>query len=205
MSHPSIILSVDIGHQYLAYALYSEKQVTDPETQCSHFFDPTITYGIFSFKETDCINRCESIVEFLHTFYPDHLIIEKQVGMNVRAIELQYALAATAHGMGVDVEIQPALTKFQVLGEVCDTRGKAHKALSAKIALDWLQNNHISDCSVSHLREYMKQDDIADAINMLRASPAFREEYRQFSSDIEKDAAESECPCTSSDQTTPTI
>jgi Holliday junction resolvasome RuvABC endonuclease subunit len=154
------IVSVDIGHQYLAYALLESE-------------GNELTYGIYSFRGgTSCINRCECVVEFLRNMQPDYLIIEKQIGLNVKAIELQYALAAAGSISGAVIEIQPAWHKFEVLNEICITRGKAHKALSVKMALEWLiqvtEAGEIIDISETPLSQYEKQDDIADAINMLR-------------------------------------
>jgi hypothetical protein len=172
-----MILSVDIGHQYLAYAFYNTE-------------DKSITYGIYHFEgTTSCLSRCENIVAFLKAFPSIYLIIEQQIGLNVKAIELQYALTATALELGIQVEIQHATTKFLVLEEPYTTVGKAHKALSSRLALEWLTT--VQDCSQTPLSDYQKQDDIADAINMLRAY--------LISSGTEK-----ECRSTSSDPTTQT-
>jgi hypothetical protein len=173
-----MILSVDIGHQYLAYAFYN----TD---------DKSIMYGIYHFEgSTNCLSRCENVVAFLKAFPCTYLIIEQQIGLNVRAIELQYALSATALELGIKVEIQHATTKFLVLEEPYTTVKKAHKALSTRLALEWLTTQQ--DCSQTLLSDYQKQDDIADAINMLRAY--------LISSELEKG-----CLSTSSDLTIQTI
>jgi hypothetical protein len=149
-------LSVDVGHQYVAYA---------------HFFDNQIRYGIFHLSEfTDCWSRCDGVVNFLNSFHFNHLIVEKQVGQNTKAMQVQYALVAA--GLTSDtrrtVEIQQAREKFHVLGLPLDTRGKAHKKLSVRVALEWLET--VDDRSDAALRYFEKKDDVADAINMLRAS-----------------------------------
>jgi hypothetical protein len=170
-ARPANILSIDIGHQYLAYALYEESQfflATEPP-QYHGSFDPRITYGIFRFTGTDCVHRCQSIVEFLSGVSFDHIIIEKQVGFNAKAMQVQYALVSAASLFSASIEIQSAITKFQVLNQPCDTRGKAHKLLSSQLALNWLAETFVSDHSEMRLSEYQKKDDIADAINMLRA------------------------------------
>jgi DNA-binding transcriptional regulator of glucitol operon len=61
-----------------------------------------------------------------------------------------------------------AVTKFHVLDEEYTTQCKAHKQLSVEMALEGLAE--FEDVSARKLGEYKKQDDIADAINMLRAS-----------------------------------
>jgi hypothetical protein len=157
------ILSVDVGHQYLAWASY---HVIDG--------DECVEYGIYNFPEnTDCVSRCVAVVNFIQSLADDctNLIIESQLGLNVRAIELQYALTSVALLLGIEVQLQHALTKFRVFEEICDTRGKAHKKLSVKMASDWLDEIKTSVRVVSEIpfEDYTKQDDVADAINMLRA------------------------------------
>jgi hypothetical protein len=68
----------------------------------------------------------------------------------------------------IGFELQDARKKFKKLGVVCDTRGKAHKKLSVELALKWLDSGVVYDDSGMKLSEYEKQDDIADAINMVR-------------------------------------
>jgi hypothetical protein len=152
-------LSVDIGHQYVAYA---------------HYFNNQIRYGIYQLSEyTDCSSRCQGVVNFLSSFHFSRLIIEKQVGQNIKAMQIQYALVAAGLVTGDSrtrriVEIQHAREKFQILGLPLVTRGKAHKKLSVRVALEWVDT--VDDRSDVALKYFEKQDDVADAINMLRAS-----------------------------------
>jgi hypothetical protein len=152
------VLSVDLGHQYVAYAFL---QISEPKN---------IRYGIYDFgKEKDCISRCQCVSTFLQQIKPHWLVIEKQVGRNYKCMQLQYALTAAAAVMDIKVQLQPAWIKFEVFDQPCDTRGKAHKILSTNMALEWLNLNTYEDVSDIPLSQYAKKDDIADAINMLRA------------------------------------
>jgi hypothetical protein len=143
-------LSVDIGYNYLAYAYLNEK----------------LKYGIYKFKTTDKPKCC---AEFLSSFKFTKLIIEKQVSTNYICVANQYFLqGAAATYPDVEVDIQDARKKFKKLGVVYDTTNKPHKKLSVDLALKWLENLDVKDDSEKKLSEYDKQDDIADAINMLR-------------------------------------
>jgi hypothetical protein len=142
-------LSVDIGYNYLAYAHYSENEV--------------LKYGIYHFQG----DKPKSCAEFLSLFKPSKLIIEKQVPTNTRCLANQHYLqGAAATYPDLEVEVQDARKKFKKLGAVCDSLHKAHKKLSVELALKWLEG--VNDNSEKKLSEYPKQDDIADAINMLR-------------------------------------
>jgi hypothetical protein len=149
------ILSVDLGHQYLAYALWHDR---------------LITYGIWEFhSEKTCMQRALSVAEFLQEMEFDHIIIEQQMGINRKCTQLQYALTTGAYIKGASVQLQHPITKFEVLGQPCETKNKQHKALSVKLALEWLESGEVIDCAETPLSEFRKKDDIADAINMLRA------------------------------------
>jgi hypothetical protein len=144
-------LSVDIGWEYLAWAYLAEN---------------TLTYGIYNFPDEDKPRAC---AEFLSSFHYTHLIVERQMTPNWRCAANQHFLqGASAATSDATVEIQDAREKFKKLGVVCDTRGKAHKRLSVELALEWLNSGKVWDDSEVKLGEYEKQDDISDAINMLR-------------------------------------
>jgi hypothetical protein len=165
MNTPANILSVDLGHQYIAYAFLTQNSDTTNNK-------PTIRYGIYDFgRKTDCISRCQHVAAFLQQFEPDWIIIERQLGKNYKCTQLQYALVAAASLLGIAVELQPAWIKFEVFDQPFETRGKAHKVLSANLALEWLESEagELNDVSDMPLSGYSKKDDIADAINMLRA------------------------------------
>jgi hypothetical protein len=167
------VLSVDLGHQYLAYAFLSDAgdQTSDPNSDTTNN-KATIRYGIYDFgRKTDCISRCQHVAIFLQQFEPDWIVIERQLGKNYKCTQLQYALVAAASLLGIAVELQPAWTKFEVFDQPFETRGKAHKVLSSNLALEWLDSEagQLNDVSDVPLSEYSKKDDIADAINMLRA------------------------------------
>jgi hypothetical protein len=150
--YTQMTLSVDIGYNYLAYA---------------HYENEKLKYGIWKFKTTDKPKCC---AEFLSSFKFTKLIIEKQISTNYICIANQHYLeGAAATYPDVEVEIQDARKKFKKLGVVYDTQNKAHKALSVDLALKYLDSG-VNDDSEKKLSEYSKQDDIADAINMLRDS-----------------------------------
>jgi hypothetical protein len=98
----------------------------------------------------------------------DYLVVEKQMGINAKCMQLMYAIASIARCIGVEVEIQHALTKFRTFNRQCNSHNNAHKQLSVQMASESLPE--FDDISPVKLHEYAKQDDIADAINMLRAS-----------------------------------
>jgi hypothetical protein len=138
-------LSVDIGYDYLAYA----------------HLDEDLKYGIYTFSNSDKPKCC---AEFLSLFKPKRLIIEKQVPTNYICLTIQHYLQGVAATYpDLEVEIQDARKKFKKLGAVCD---RTRKKLSVELALKWL--DEVTDISEKKLSEYSKQDDIADAINMLR-------------------------------------
>jgi hypothetical protein len=146
-------LSVDIGYEYVAWAHYSSNE---------------IKYGIFRFQTQDKPRHCAQFLQSFERF--EKLIIEKQVLMNWRCLANQHYLqgAAAALNPSVEIEIQDARAKFKKLGEVCDSKDHAHKRLSVKLAAEWLNSGMVEDVSEMKFDEYVKQDDIADAINMLR-------------------------------------
>jgi hypothetical protein len=146
-------LSIDIGHTYLAYA------VSD---------GAIINYGIHFISPTGVLNRIDDIIDFLYRMKFDYLVVEKQMGTNSKCMQLMYAIASAARCKGSQVEIQHAVTKFHTFNRQCISDNKAHKRLSVQMALESLQD--FDDISPVKLFEYAKQDDIADAINMLRAS-----------------------------------
>jgi hypothetical protein len=145
-------LSVDIGREYLAWA---------------YLFENSLTYGIYNFETEDKPRGC---AEFLSSFPYTHLFVERQMAPNWRCSQIQHFLqGASAAGSDATVEIQDAREKFKKLGVVCDTRGKAHKRLSVDLALDWINYSEgLCDDSEVKLKDYEKQDDISDAVNMLR-------------------------------------
>jgi hypothetical protein len=146
-------LSVDIGYEYVAWAYFWD--------------DNNVKYGIFRFESEDKAKGC---AEFLRGFCFAKLIIEKQVLMNWRCLAIQHYLqgAAAAINPQVEIEVQDARAKFKKLGVVCDSKNKAHKRLSVELAAKWLNGEEVVDESEMKFGEYGKQDDIADAINMLR-------------------------------------
>jgi hypothetical protein len=88
---------------------------------------------------------------------------------NWRCSQIQHFLqGASAAASDATVEIQDAREKFKKLGVVCDTRGKAHERLSVDLALEWVASGQVCDDSEIKLKDYEKQDDISDAVNMLR-------------------------------------
>jgi hypothetical protein len=95
--------------------------------------------------------------------------------MNIKCVRIQHYLeaasAAKKHQTAprIIIEVQDPRVKFRELGEQVDTRGKVHKVLNVDMAFDYLINDDIIDNSDHPLSEHQKQDDIADAINMLRA------------------------------------
>jgi hypothetical protein len=149
-------LNVDIGHDYLAWAY----QIAS-----------SIRYGVFRLED----NPRTNCITFLNKFHFAYLVIEKQVPMNTKCVRIQHYLEAGAEAknqisqMPLIIEIQDAREKFRKLGEQVDTRGKMHKVLSVDMAFDYLINGDVVDNSEHSLSDYEKQDDIADAINMLRA------------------------------------
>jgi hypothetical protein len=145
-------LSVDIGYNYLAYAYYENED---------------LKYGIYSFKSEDKPKCCAEFLSLFQPSKPRKLIIEKQVPTNTRCVANQhYIQGAAATYPDLEVELQDARKKFKKLGAVCDSLNKAHKKLSVELALKWLEE--VNDISEKKLSDYPKQDDIADAINMLR-------------------------------------
>jgi hypothetical protein len=152
----SKIMATDLGHQYVAWALWDE--------ECG-----SIDYGIYSFgSDKRCESRVQGVCDFINSF-PDNIdviIIERQMHQNRRAVEIQFALATAARMRGIKVIFQHPIDKFKILGYECITEHKQHKRLSETIALEWL--NTVNDVSKKHLNEYDKMDDCADAINEIR-------------------------------------
>jgi hypothetical protein len=149
-------LSIDIGYDYVAWA---------------YQIDTALNYGIFKLGD-DIRSGC---VAALNSFHFNHLIIEKQVPLNKKCVKIQHYLEAIAQfksissGNRITISIQHARTKFKRLGEQPVFRGKLHKQLSVDMALEYLSSGEIVDCASIKFKDYCKQDDIADAINMLRA------------------------------------
>jgi hypothetical protein len=147
------MLALDIGHTYLAYALWNSE---------------TLSYG-FSPKFTPYpVPMSEKISEWLETLDFDTAVIERQVWLNKKAVTVQNVLVGVLAGLKKSVKLVYATEKFTTLGLECITEGKQHKKLSVQLALDWIQL--VDDISERKLTEYAKKDDMADAINMLRTN-----------------------------------
>jgi pheromone shutdown protein TraB len=150
------IIATDLGHQYIAWALWDEKE-------------ESVDYGIWRFGEkSDCVSRCSGVADFVNNCCKNVnvLIVERQVFKNRRTMEIQFALVCAATMQGIEVILQHPLEKFRTLGYPCITEHKQHKKLSVIIALQWLRT--VNDVSEICLTEYVKQDDCADSINELR-------------------------------------
>jgi hypothetical protein len=149
------MLALDIGHTYLAYALWN-------------FEAETLSYG-FSPKFTNsAVPMSEKISEWLDTLDFETAVIERQVWQNKKAVTVQNVLVGVLAGLKKGVRLVYATEKFKSLGLECITQGKQHKKLSVTLALDWI--GLVEDISEQKLGDFQKKDDIADAVNMLRTN-----------------------------------
>ena len=97
------------------------------------------------------------------------VIIERQVPTNLIAMELMYSVVAMFWPFTKNVVIFDPKLKFEAIGQVYNTKNKAHKKqsiLNMRILMDLFENDSFPELKKS-LDDKKKQDDVADSFNQL--------------------------------------
>lgn len=150
------ILSIDIGIKNLGYAV---------------FFQDDLQFGMFNIAahlEKKCdliIQSCSVIREFIKSFQTrfDLVIVERQVRMNPKAMQLMYSVVSVAQEYADEVITFDPRDKFRVFGIEYSSKNKQHKKLSVNMARDLIHTRYPE--KLSEFESFKKKDDIADAIN----------------------------------------
>jgi len=157
------MISIDLGPKNLAWVyLYSNDELKDVE------------FGMINLDaekdnhESIVIHRCNRIQEFMNHLlgrFPliKVLVIEKQARFNQVCNNLLYGICSVACEFGWEIFLFPPIMKFTAINQPFDTTKKAHKQLSIKNCEKFL-SEYFPD-KIEELRQYRKQDDIADAMN----------------------------------------
>ena len=97
------------------------------------------------------------------------LIIERQVPTNLIAMELMYSVVSMFWPFTKNVIIFDPKLKFEAIGQVYNTKNKAHKKqsiLNMRTLMDIFENDSFPELKKS-LDDKKKQDDVADSFNQL--------------------------------------
>jgi hypothetical protein len=161
------LISLDIGLRNLA-VVKVEYDSDDDHIIGQDFKDTNINFHVYCkqrSKKDSPVDRCtwiRRIVVGEDLNSSDVVIIERQVQMNVWAMNLMYAMIALINGP--EVILFSPLCKFTTFGMPFNTARKAHKKLSVKMALNMLRP--IPEARQA-FESFTKQDDIADAFNQI--------------------------------------
>lgn len=181
------ILSIDIGKRNLGFTIaeFTPHEGFSPKEGKKK---PINTYSIQDFKfradlydvegskiKADVVSKR---ISGLYKFAQDNklmdgslemLIIERQVPTNLIAMELMHAVAAMFWPFTKNVIIFDPKLKFTTIGQVYNTKGKAHKKqsiLNMRTLMDKFTNDSFPELRKS-LDDKTKQDDVADSFNQL--------------------------------------
>ena len=156
------MLSIDIGIKNLGYAVFNE----------SH---ELTQFGLFNIAEhlnkmdDLIIQSCSVIRDFIKSFQIrfELVVVERQVRMNPKAMQLMYAVVSVAQEYADEVITFDARDKFRVFGIEYSSKGKQHKKLSVNMARDLINKRYPE--RLNEFNSFKKKDDIADAINQANA------------------------------------
>jgi hypothetical protein len=157
------MLSIDLGPKNLAWVyLYSNAEEKDVE------FGMINIDGNFDRGDSIVIHRCNRIQEFMNQLmnrFPKIriFVIEKQARFNQVCNNLLYGICTIASEFGWEIFLFPPVMKFTAINQPFNTTKKAHKQLSIKNCVKFLTEYFPE--KLDELNQYVKQDDIADAMN----------------------------------------
>lgn len=156
-------LSLDIGIHNLGYAIMIENKI--------------VSFGIYDIDK--CITakerynivtaRCKYLKMFLDKAFNKcnitKVIIERQVNVNTKAMEIMYLITGLIYPICNDIIIFDPKQKFTKLKIPYDTTNKNHKKLSINMMSKYLSKRYPD--YVEYYNQFEKKDDISDAIFQL--------------------------------------
>jgi len=127
-----------------------------------------LTFDLYNLSEKKG-TLLDKVYEFVDSLFKDkdiqHVIIERQMKVNMKAMELMHYLQAIIYLKTKDIILFSPRMKFVRLSVPYTTTNKAHKKLSVNLAKSIIEKNYESQ--LKDFNRFRKKDDISDAILML--------------------------------------